>query len=278
MVFVNDTSHVYYSVLDLASGSLDATTKNTLVASNTGEAIGGVDDLAGGFWLVLLNGASLDAYHVVSRSIGALPDAQSALPLTVSASSRATIRFSRDRTRIAIATESPPGLWWAPFDAVTGRVAGSWTQISALQGYSVDFSPSGRMIYYAAEDGDYGWQASDLWQYDTQLATNASIATGTFSGVALAPDGNVYTHAYSGTTLHRVVDPDVGGAAAVELNALDLGGCSVGFNLSKQLFLPTVAGCTEGDCDDANPCTADLCDEDTGACTHTCTECAGADG
>lgn len=272
-VFVNDTEQVFVSVLDMESGEVETEGLNTLVASNTGEAIGGVDDLAGGFWLVLLNGASMDSYHIVDARIPDAPEVSSSFPVEVSASSRATIRFDRARDRIAVATESPAGHWWADFDASSGSVVGEWHEIDRLQGYSIDFSPDGKYIYFAASDGTYGWSANELWRHDTGSGETEVIATGRFSAVALAPDGNIYTGPYNGTTLSRVFNPDAAGGV-FEADALSLGTCRVGYNLSKQLFLPTAVGCTsDSECDDGNRCTEDECDLESRACVHSCTAC-----
>lgn len=274
-VFVNNTNAVFASRL-LANGEIDPGTLNTPVATGTGEAIGAVEDGAGGMWLAVFAGADLATYHIVDTDIPAAPTQTSALPITVAATSRGTIRFSRQGDRIAIATETPPGHWWADFDPSTGTVVGDWNEIDLFMGFSIDFSPDGKQIYFAADPTTFGFQATELRQHDTVNNTTTVISPSglIFSGVALAPDGNIYSAANASAVLHRVTDPDVGLAANFEANALDLAGCQVRFNMSKQMTLPSLAGCTDDpSCDDGDDCTADSCNVATGECSYSCTAC-----
>lgn len=269
-VFANNLGSVFGSRFQADTGEVDLATKATPIATASSEAIGAVGDGGNGFWLVLLTGDQLDAFHVADGTIPTVAGAQSQLPVTVAASSRAGIRFSRAGNRVAIAVENPPGHWWADFDSSTGEVIGAWNEIDRHRGYSLDFSPDGTQLYFAASETTAGFASPELRQHDTKTRATQVIGLGaTFSGVALASDGSIYSFQSNGSTLHRVNDPDIGGAGNFELAAVGLGACRTGFNTSRQL-LP-LTGCeSDDDCDDDAASTADSCQNR--ACSNVCGE------
>lgn len=238
-VFANDTTKVFATRISTTSDSVLASTVE--VATGTGEAIGGIEDGTVGFWLVLFNGSKLDARHIVNSTVVGVTPVQSDLPLTVAPSSRGTIRFNRAGTRIAIATESPAGSWWADFDRATGLVTSAWTQVHTAQGYSLEFSPDGNMLYVPfSSTGGFAWQADRLRQHDVLTGANLDL-TVQASGIALGFDDRMYFAPYNISALSAINNPNVGGAENIVASAVDLGACVVKFNLSKTIFVPLLS-------------------------------------
>ena len=238
-VFANDTTSVFATRISTTNDSVLATTAQ--VATGTGEAIGGIEDGTLGFWLVLFNGNKLDARHIVNATVVGVTPVQSDLPLTVTAASRGTIRFNRAGTRIAIATETPAGSWWADFDRATGLVTSAWTQVHTAQGYSLEFSPDGNTLYVPfSSSGSVAWSADRIRQYDLATASHLDLEVAA-SGIALGFDDRLYFAPYNVATLSAINNPNVGGLENVVTNAVDLGACRVKFNLSKTIFVPLLS-------------------------------------
>ncbi len=273
-IFSNDTDNVKVNVLDI-SGAPALTEINSPLLADTGEAVSGLDDEQGGFWLVVWNeaGATLDAYTVNVDGIAGVP-VTSPLPWSNLTASRGTIIFPRDGSRVAVTTEDGQGLAWAGFDRETGQVTTSWETVHTRQGYSVAWSPDGTQLYYVA-GSSWGW-SGQLYQYDTTTGIETNLGGSGLSGVMLGADDRIWVCGYGDPVLGAVTDPDVGGAANTNLSFLSLDGCVAGYNLSNQVSLTDVlcidedgdghepARCGGTDCNDQDPDTyegaPELCD------------------
>jgi uncharacterized protein (TIGR03382 family) len=275
-IFSNDTDNVLYSVLDDSGPAPVMAVTAQLLVTDTGEAVSGLDDGEGGFWLVVWNerGATLDSYRVTDEGIGLTP-ASSPLPWTNLSASRGTIVFTRTGDRVAVTTEDGAGLVWADFDRPSGLVTSPWTQVHTRQGYSVAWSPDGSQLYYVSSPSTWGWSGS-LYQFDTATGAETNLGGSGLSGVMLGSDNTLWICGYGDTVLGQVVDPDVGGAANTDLAAVSLEGCVAGYNLSNQVALNEVLcldedgdgylamRCNGTDCNDDDPNTypgaPELCD------------------
>ncbi len=274
---------VYYSVVDIPTKTVISS--NNVLNTNTTEAVSGVatgNDC--GAWIASISNnvgscttncaASLGLWLVddtnpLTPARNNKPDISIALPINLPRrGERATIRFSQQSNRIAIAIEgggntTDGGIFYADFNSVTGAV-GPWTNVprtttlNTVTGYSVEFSPDGSRLFYAhqnfvgvrSDDQSIGW-FDPLWVHVIGSNTSTLVdATSAYSGVQLGPDGFLYYSRSGSTTIRRITNPDtVTGAGNAVFDNLSLTcGATQGFNFSQQVvFFGTCAPDTDDD-------------------------------
>ncbi|UII81726.1 hypothetical protein [Flagellimonas sp. CMM7] len=279
---------VYFSIVDIPSKTV--VSSNNILNTSTTEAVSGVatgNDC--GAWIASISNtvgscvtncaATLGLWLVddtnpltVARTNN--PDITIPLPINLPRrGERATIRFSQQSNRIAIAIEGGGntingGIFYANFNSVTGAV-GPWTNVprttslNTVTGYSVEFSPDGSRLFYAHQNfvgvrndnQSIGW-FDPLWVH--VIGSNSSSlvdATVAYSGVQLGPDGFLYYSRSGSTTIRRITNPDtVTGTTDVVFDNLSLScGATQGFNFSQQVvFFDTCAPDTDDDGFDNN--------------------------
>lgn len=248
-IFSNNTSEVYWSEVDLSvgpNGTLDPTTKNTLLQANTGERLGCAPyGLGNGGWILLTDaGGVLNSYFVSSTGINTTPVQNFTGLFNTTGSERGCITINEQLDQLVIGIEYQ-GVYICDFDINTG-LASNFMQIpGTTDGFSACFSPDGSKVYYTN-----GW-ADRLDQYDIATGTVTNLHNNQ-SGVKLGPDGVVYVVTNSQTALGTITNPNaVGLACNYTVAGLPIpGGCTTGWNLPNQsidiasngsvTFVPTV--------------------------------------
>nr|MDJ0644452.1 hypothetical protein [Flavobacteriaceae bacterium] len=273
---------VYYSIVDIPSQTVISS--NNVLHNNTTEALYGTNNgaLCGAWVASIANddgscttncAASIELWRVDSSNLLSAaradnPDVSVSLPINLPRrGERATIRFSQQNDRIAIAIEgggstSNGGIFYADFNATTGAI-GTWTQVpltttvNTFTGYSVEFSPDGSRLFYAHDfnntsqsDGQaVGW-FDNLRVHVLGSNTSSLVSSSSYSGVQLGPDGNLYASRSGSTTLVRITNPDaVTGSGNAIFSNLTIGcGATQGFNFTQQVvFFPTCLVDTDND-------------------------------
>lgn len=274
---------IYYSIVDIPTKTVISS--NNLLDSNTSEAISGVATGSDcGAWIASISNnigscttncaASLSLWLVDDSNLltGARannPDITIPLPINLPRrGERATIRFSQQRDRIAIAIEgggntTNGGIFYASFNSITGAV-GPWTNVprttttNTTTGYSVEFSPDGTRLFYAhqnftgvrSDNQSIGW-FDPLWVHIIGNTSSSLVDTASsYSGVQVGPDNNLYYTSSGSTIIRRITNPNsVTGAGDVTFDNLTLScGATQGFNFSQQVvYFGTCSPDTDGD-------------------------------
>ncbi len=274
---------VYYSIVDIPSETVISS--NNVLHSNTTEAVSGVatgNDC--GAWIASISNNSgscttncaaslglwlVDDTNLLTAARANNPDISIPLPINLPRrGERATIRFSQQSDRIAIAIEgggstTNGGIFYANFNSATGTV-GSWTAVPRTSGvnthtgYSVEFSPDGSRLFFAHQNSfgsrfdsqSIGW-SDPLWVHVIGNSSSTRIDNSTTaSGVQLGPDGNLYYTSSGSTTIRRVTNPNtVTGSGNAVFDNLTLGcGATQGYNFSQQVvYFGTCSPDTDGD-------------------------------
>ncbi|MBQ4822150.1 Ig-like domain-containing protein, partial [Aquimarina sp. MMG016] len=271
----------YYSIIDIPSQTVIS--KNNVLNNATSEALYGTNNGAlCGAWVATLGyddpsctsdcAASLNLWRVDSDNLLAParannPDVSVSLPTNFSViADRSSIRFSQQNDRIAVAIEAiDGGVFYADFNEETGAV-GAWTHVPRTtteltdSGYSLEFSPDGSRIYYTHENFTVAvaW-ASDLYMHI--IGDNTSVRVedetlGSWAGVQLGPDDNLYLAASGSGNVYYLTNPNtVTTAASANFQFLDISAnatCSTavvqGFNFTQQVvFFSSCLQDTDGD-------------------------------
>ncbi len=276
----------YYSIVDVSTNPISVIEKNTLFLTGATEAIFGTNNgNSCGAWIAAIANNNPNCVENCAGSIklwevgtGNLmnsgrannPDLEIALPVNLPRrGERASIRFSRDNTQIAIAIEGGDnrgnrtragGVWYASFNAITGAI-GAWTNVpisnteNTVTGYSVEFSPDGSRLFFGHKtsgpfNGQYiGWDSAI---YVHVIGNNFSNPlTGNFyAGVQLGPDDNLYLSDNGWNQLEFISNPNTVTSNANDIyNTINLpGGCQTGYNFSQQIvFFESCVSDQDGD-------------------------------
>ncbi|WP_299625051.1 thrombospondin type 3 repeat-containing protein, partial [uncultured Tenacibaculum sp.] len=270
----------YYSIVDV--DAMSVTTKNVQFVTGASEAIFGTNngDRCGGWVAVIANdnascttncAASIKLWEINDGSLMSPtradnPDVEFSLPAALPRrGERASIRFSQQNDRVAIAVEggfgtANGGIWYADFNPTTGSV-GTWTKVpltttqDTFTGYSLEFSPDGSRLFFGHSNLTFdnqfiGWQSAltvhVLGQnFSTGLTGNA------VAGIQLGPDDNLYLSVNNGTTLFYLSNPNtVSSTTAANFQSIDFSACgsTQGFNFSQQVvFFNTCVQDQDGD-------------------------------
>jgi len=291
----------YYSIIDIPSQTVISS--NNLLNSATTEALYGTNNgaLCGAWVATMANNntgcttncaGSINLWRVDSANLltpgrANAPDVSVSLPINLPfRGNRASIRFSPQNDRIAIALEdgvgfgsTSGGVFYASFNPITGAV-GAWTQVPRTtttltdSGYSLEFSPDGSRLYYGHEN----FTTAVAWQADLYIhiiGSNTSVRVepetlGSWAGMQLGPDDQLYLTDNGSGNLYYLTNPNtVTTAASAVFNFLDISSYATcnnadeqGFNFTQQVvFFPT---CLVDSDDDGIFNETDIDDDDDG--------------
>lgn len=231
-VLTNNLNRVYWSEADLSigpNGTLDASTKNTLLQENTGERLGCAPHGNGNSgWILLTDtGGYLNAYFVDGTGINTTPIVSHTTLFNSNGSERGSIIISEDYSKLVISIEYQ-GVFFCDFDIFTGIASNFQHVPTSTNGFSACFSPDGTKIYWS------NGYASNLYQYDIPTNTNTFLDYN-MSGVKLGPDGVVYTVTYNVNFWGTITSPNTAGTGCnYTRNGLNLNGCYGSWNFPNQ--------------------------------------------
>lgn len=265
----------YYSIVDVTTNTVIS--KNNLLQNNTTEALYGTNNgaMCGAWVATIANDVGsctsncagsvmlwqVDTSNLMSAARANNPDVTVSLPVNIPVrGERASIRFSPQNDRIAIAIESA-GIFYASFNSTTGAI-GTWTHVprtttqNTVGGYSVEFSPDGSRLFFAHRTNGQGWN-SPLYVHILGNTSSSTIWNGNFwSGVQLGPDGNLYMANNSGGNLYYLTNPNtVTSSGDANFSFLDIstyatcnGSDTQGYNFTQQVvFFSSCLQDSDGD-------------------------------
>ncbi len=271
----------YYSIVDVTTQTVIS--KNNLLQENTTESLYGTNNgaMCGAWVATIANDVGsctancavsvmlwqVDSSNFLSPARANNPDITVSLPVNIlSRGERASIRFSRQNDRIAVALEGS-GIFYASFNSTTGAI-GTWTHVprtnTALTstGYSLEFSPDGSRLFYAHDNSNsnfaVGWQ-SPLYMHIIGSNTSVNIENeilGSWAGVQLGPDDNLYvTDNNDGNAFYLTNPNTVTSAGDANFAFLDISTYATcdgfdrqGFNFTQQVvFFTSCLQDTDGD-------------------------------
>ena len=285
----------YYSIIDVSTKTVIS--KNNLLQNNTTEALYGTNNgaMCGAWVATIANDVGsctsncagsimlwqVDSSNFLSAARANNPDVTASLPINIPfRGERASIRFSRQNDRIAIAMEGA-GIFYASFNSTTGAI-GAWTHVprttTALTstGYSLEFSPDGSRLFYAHDNSSsnaaVGW-VSPLYMHVIGSNTSVNIENeilGSWAGIQLGPDDNLYVTDNNDGNAYYLTNPNTvtssGDASFAFLDISTYATCDAndrqGFNFTQQVVFFT--SCLQDTDDDGIYDETDLDDDGDG--------------
>ncbi|TAI46698.1 HYR domain-containing protein [Flagellimonas allohymeniacidonis] len=271
----------YYSIIDVTTRTVISS--NNLLQNNTTEALYGTNNgaMCGAWVATIANDTGsctsncagsimlwrVDSANILSAARANNPDVTASLPVSIPfRGERASIRFSQQNDRIAIAMEGA-GIFYASFNSTTGAI-GTWTHVprttSSLTstGYSVEFSPDGSRLFYAHDNSSstaaVGWQ-SPLYMHVIGSNTSVNIeneSLGSWAGVQLGPDDILYVTDNNDGNAYYLTNPNTvtssGDANFAFLDISTYATCNSsdrqGYNFTQQVvFFTSCLQDTDGD-------------------------------